>query len=332
MSAAADVLGATAASRTDEAGPGPLSPVIVLSPPRSFSSLFSMMLGQHPQLYGLPETQLFVAETLREWWDASSRATFPMTHGLLRAVAQLIFGGQTAENVPRAVGWLSRRWYQSTGMVLETLAETVYPRRVVEKSPSIVFQVKWMQRAHRMFPDARYIHLARHPRGYTESVMRNIEDVSSKSPVPRWLLDLATEDLWSATSEPGRVDPQRSWLQLHRNILEFLSTVPPDRQRFIRGEDVLFAPERELGDVARWLGIRDDPEATEAMLHPELSPFAHLGPPGAIYGNDVAFLQNPTFRPGAITTSSLDDPLSGLADGMPVSRGVRELAEQLGYV
>jgi hypothetical protein len=59
--------------------------LLVLAPPRSFSSVVAAMLGQHPQMYGMPELQLFGAETMAEWWALCAKATFPMTHGLLRA-------------------------------------------------------------------------------------------------------------------------------------------------------------------------------------------------------------------------------------------------------
>jgi hypothetical protein len=291
-----------------------------------------MMLGQHPELYGLPETQLFVAETLHGWWEENTRATFPMTHGLLRTVAELIFGGQSAENIPRAIGWLTRRRPFTTGMVLEVLAERVAPRRVVEKSPSTVFHLEWMQRTNRMFPDARYIHLARHPRGYTESVMSYIRLSSVKGSPPRWLVDLAEVEHWTGgVPSGGHLDPQRSWLQLHSNILVFLATIPADRQRYIRGEDLLAAPDRMLGELARWLAIRSDREAIEAMLHPEHSPFASLGPPGALYGNDVAFLEDPRFRPYGKGTLTLDGPLPWRGEVLSFSKEVRKLAEELGY-
>src|SRR3982750_3544139 len=69
--------------------------VFVLSPPRSFSTIVSAMLGQHPQLYGLPELHLFGAETIAEFTRQCEEATYPMADGLLRAVAQLYFGRQT---------------------------------------------------------------------------------------------------------------------------------------------------------------------------------------------------------------------------------------------
>ena len=43
-------------------------PVFVLAAPRSFSSVVCAMLGQHPELHGLPETHLFVDDTMHGWW------------------------------------------------------------------------------------------------------------------------------------------------------------------------------------------------------------------------------------------------------------------------
>ena len=303
-------------------------PVIVLSPPRSFSTVVAAMLGQHPELFGLPETQLFMAETIGEWWDASATATFPMTHGLLRAVAEVVFGGQTAESVSRAVGWLSRRWPMTTGLILETLADNVAPRRLVEKSPSTVFQSESMNRANRMFPDAHFIHLIRHPRGYGESVMKHIEASAAQSVQPQWLLDLAYDHTGMA---PPLLDPQHSWLRLHNNILKFLADVPAERQHRVRGEDAVTSPQSTLAEIARWLGIRDDEVAIEEMLHPERSVFSRLGPPGAAYGNDLWFLMNPTLRPESGLPRFLDGPLPWREDGTTFFPEVRELAAEFGY-
>src|SRR5438128_2155863 len=142
-------------------------PVFLLAPPLSFSAVCAM-LGQHPQMYGLPELHLFVAETLAEWWSLAAHTTFDMADGLLRVVAQLYFDGQTEHDINLARGWLWRRAHVTTGYVFELLAEKVHPLIVLEKSPSIVFRVELMRRAYRMFPFARFIHLVQHPKGYSE--------------------------------------------------------------------------------------------------------------------------------------------------------------------
>ena len=77
--------------------PQPSTLLIVLGPPRSFTTVVSAMLGQHPQMYGLPEVHLFAAETMAEWWRQCAEATFNMDHGLMRVAAQLFFGDQTED-------------------------------------------------------------------------------------------------------------------------------------------------------------------------------------------------------------------------------------------
>src|SRR5262249_39350135 len=104
--------------------------LIVLGPPRSFTTVVSAMLGQHPELYGLPELHLLSAETMAEWSQQCTQATFNMDHGLLRVVAQVYFGEQTAMSVKRAAGWLDRRSHFTTALLLEELADRVRPRRL----------------------------------------------------------------------------------------------------------------------------------------------------------------------------------------------------------
>ena len=59
----------------------------------------------------------------------------------------------------------------------------------------------------------------------------------------------------------------------------------------LRGEDLLSEPRIYVRQIAEWLGLRTDDEATEAMLHPENSPFACYGPANAKFGNDPNLLE-----------------------------------------
>src|ERR1043165_3274523 len=92
--------------------------LIILGPPRSFTTIVSAMLGQHPQMYGLPEIHLFGAETVGEWWNPFGHATFNMDHGLVRVIAELYYGEQTETTVQRSVGWLRRRAHFTTGLLM----------------------------------------------------------------------------------------------------------------------------------------------------------------------------------------------------------------------
>jgi hypothetical protein len=305
------------------------------------------MLGCHPQMYGLPETHLFQCETLAEWWQGIAEATWPMSHGVLRAVAELYFGGQTEATVRRARGWLRRRLHLSTGALLEALAERIAPRLLVDKSPNTVWSIDYLRRAHAMFPQARFIHLTRHPRGYGESVLkylafnRQLWEVEHGGSLPpsHWLLLLCTfpPPAVAAGEAPqpappaGTLDPQWSWYALNRNVLDFLEGVPAAQSYRVRGEDILADPGNVLVPLADWLGLRDDPEAVEPMKHPERSPYACLGPPPALYGNDILFLQSPALRPGRAEPLSLEGPLSWQPDGGGFAPEVRQLAQEFGY-
>ena len=312
-------------------------PVFVLAPPRSFSSIVSTMLGQHPQMYGLPELELFAAETVGEWWELCWDATVPRAHGALRTVAKLFFGTQTEETIKFARGWLRRRAHFTTGYVLETLATKVAPRVVVEKSTSNVYKPKSLRRAAQMFPSARFIHLVRHPRGHGESVLKFLRGREKEGRVPatHWMHRLAAfpgpNRNGANAGEAGKLDPQRGWLALHMNICKFLEAVPPQQQLRIRAEDILTDPGRHLREVAGWLGLRTDNAAIEEMKHPERSAYACFGPTGARFGNDPSFLREPALRPMRLEPQRLDGPLSWLDDRRGFLPKVRRLAEEFGY-
>jgi hypothetical protein len=223
-------------------------------------------------------------------------------------------------------------------MIIEMLAEKVYPRILVDKSPNIVYRLEFLQHAYRMFPQARFIHLVRHPRGHGESVMKYLRERKKLGPVPpaHWLLYLASfpdQSLGEYETPQGNLglDPQRGWYALHRNICEFLQSVPDEQKRRIRGEDVLRDPDRQLRELAAWMGLRTDDEAIEEMKHPERSPYACFGPPSARFGNDRFFLQDPVLRSSRAAPQSLEGPLRWRADGRGFLPRVKQLAKEFGY-
>jgi len=313
-------------------------PIFLLAPPRSFTSVVGTMLGQHPQLYGLPETHLFGCEKMAEWWGACEEQTFPRAHGLLRVIAELFFGGQTEATVRRASGWLRRRSHLTTGMLMETLAARAHPRILVDKSPSVVYSVKFLERIRGLFPRARYVHLLRHPRAHGESVMKFIEERKRHGPIPEshWLLHLCTypdlsPDASDVLERSRELDPQKSWFVLNQNIDEFFKSLPDEQKLRVRGEELLQAPDEPLRRIAAWLGVRADDAAIDEMKHPERSPYACFGPPGARYGNDSFFLESPALRPARAKEQSLDGQLSWREDGSDFMPEIKQLAREFGY-
>jgi Sulfotransferase family len=295
------------------------------------------MIGQHPQLYGLPEILIFAAATVSKWLEYCSRASY-RDHGLLRTIAELYFGAQTAEAVELARGWLARRSHLTTGMLFEALAQRAYPRILVDKSPATIYESECMQRAFRWFPAAKFVHLVRHPRGYGESLMRYRGELEQRGPLPkndwvRFTIAYARErpGLPKLTGHTPEMDPQRSWFYLNMTILEFLKSVPEQQKICIRGEDVVGDPDRMLPEIARWIGVRSDPEAVESMKRPERSPYACWGPSRAPFGNDHHFLADPVLRTGRASQETLAGPLSWREDGGGFLPRVKSLAEKFGY-
>jgi hypothetical protein len=296
------------------------------------------MLGQHPQMYGLPETHLFAFKTLDERAKYASGATFPMAHGLLRAVAQLYFGAQTQDTVLKAQQWLDARSDLTPDFLFKVLADRVFPRALVDKSPSSVYQPEVLERMRTWFPKAWFIHLTRHPRAFGRSIMKYLTERAKHGPVPatHWLLQVSSYAPPNTTTEshpePPGLDPQNGWYALHKTIGKFLDSLPPAQGMRVRGEDLLAEPDRVLAEIAAWMGIRTDCEAIARMKHPEQSPYAFLGPPGARYGNDAFFLQDPVLRPNrAAESMSLEGPLEWRNDGAGFCQEVKLLAREFGY-
>jgi hypothetical protein len=295
------------------------APIFVLATARSYSSVVTTMIGQHPDLVGLPELKLFCCETIREleaslprYW--MERGVTHRSPGLVRALAEFEFGGQTPESLSAARAWLRKRLDWSGADVLDVLLMRLFPRVAVEKSPDNVATDEGLERMAVAYPSARYLHLTRHP----VTTQRSMQEHLSRT-VP---------------SHPQDGEPMSgigSWYEIHRRILNFAAGLPADRYLRVRAEDVLNDPKTQLHAIAAWVGIRTDDDAIEAMQHPEASPFARPGPAasGVAGGNDPGFLRDPIPRRVEIPCK-LDPPRGWVAEPS-VWKMVADLANRLGY-
>ena len=265
------------------------TPLFILSPPRSFSSVVSTMVGEHPDLYGFAELHLFVGDTVQDLLDyGKGRIDKPFGQaGLLRTLAQLHDGTQTNGTIVRASFWLNERRHWSCKQVMDHLLEATAPRIGVEKSPITSYKTSYIERAYACYPDALFLHLTRHPL----TARSSMKDFFETKP--------------GAVVKEQRVDFLLLWHLMHTNILKFTSSLPAGQWMRVRGEDVLSEPDVFLPQLAEWMGIRTDREAIEAMKHPENSPFACIGPDLARGGNDGKFMRSPKLRPGRIKEPSL---------------------------
>lgn len=304
-------------------------PIIILSSPRSYSSLVNAMIGQHPEMYGMPELNLFQCDTVDEFItgknaDGTQKSPFwsSMRHGLLRAVAQIFSGEQTLESIRMAERWLRVREQMTSAEVFQELAAAVAPRRIVEKSPGILRRQLFMDRMLKAAPEARFIHLVRHPLGQGQSMLKAKGGAGV-------LLGMNCVD---HRGDAARLEPQILWHDTQVQILRFLDRIPEGRAITLRAEDFMNSLDATLGALCNWIGVSDAPDAIAAMKQPETSPYSCIGPANARLGNDVNFLNAPALREGKITVPPLDTALPWREDGAPFHPRVQALAQELGYV
>ena len=293
------------------------APVFVLAPARSYSSVVTTMIGQHPDLYGFPELSLLRTQTVRQLLtDPPNWRGIPAMvkqAGLFRALAQVNEAEQTPESIARAVRWLRCRPEWNTLDVYDHLLGAVAPRIGIEKSPETVSRLAYMERLATAYPRARFVHLVRHPL------------TTQRSMVLAW----KDRNFWDIEPEMFGQFCLGVWYHQHRRIMEFCARFPPDRVWRIRSEDALNAPQKTFAPFCRWLGIDGSRAALAAMAHPERDPFASRGPQGAAGGNDPAFLRDPSRRRATLprslelTREFVVDPWSAVA--------AMELAHQFGY-
>ncbi len=299
--------------------------VILLVPPRSFSSLVSTMIGQHPEMYGFPELHVMMRDTIGEALQRERRRDqFLGPSGLLRVLAELEFGSQSPENVLNAAIWLEDRehWLSKDviNYVVDLAAQKTGAKFCVEKSPSMMENPPALERTRLAFPEAKFIHVTRHPQTHLKSLLEYIDNYA-----PRHSEELREEMRQRAIG---------NWPVNHRNILDFCQSLDPEQYIRIRGEDVLSNAEAIMRQIAEWLDLRTDDEAIAAMLRPEESPYATLGPPNATFGNDPKFVFSPKFRPGNPKLPSIDSFLetpAAMAQVPERREYIRHLAYCLGY-
>lgn len=309
-------------------GAGIPDPVFVLAAPRSYSSLVNAMIGQHPEMYGMPELNLFQCQTMDEFnsgknADGSVKSPFwkSMRHGLLRAVAEIYAAEQTPESIRMAERWLKTREDKTSAEVFQELCAAVAPRRIVEKSPGILRKQVFMDRMLKAFPKAKFIHLVRNPIDQSLSMMKAKGGIGV-------LLSMNCVDY---TDDDPALEPQILWHDTQVQILRFLDRLPDEQVITLRGEVLLNEPDDTLAQLCRWIGISDDAAAIAAMKQPEASPYSMIGPTNAPLGNDVNFLKSPALRAGGVKVSDLETPLAWRADDQPLHPRVQDLARALGY-
>jgi hypothetical protein len=295
-------------------------PVFVLAPARSYSTVTIALLAGHPGIYGFPELLIFSADTVGELIQSSPRPrqipsfVESQRSGILRAVAEALEGNQEEPAIGRAGQWLADRSWWSSLQLMDYLLERVYPQVGLEKSPETVTTSKALRACLDSYPNARYIHLTRHP----VSTMRS--HIDHMQP-------------WVGNSEKRRKTlvalAASSWYMSHLRIIRTLDRLPGRRWARVRAEDLLREPAVQLPKLLSWLGLPADDGIVGQMMHTENWRFAGTGPSGRLFGGDPKFMLSPMLRPVHDPGEIDFDNSWGVPD--EVRGRMTKLANALGY-
>ncbi|HEY3570928.1 MAG TPA: amino acid adenylation domain-containing protein [Thermoanaerobaculia bacterium] len=216
--------------------------VLVLSPPRSGSTLLRVMLGGNPALFAPPELELLNFNTLAERRDAFPGRDAFRLEGLLRAVVEV--QGCTPEEARELVERLERLG-ATVQEAYALLQKEIAPRLLVDKTPTYAWDPATLRRAEEMFDGALYVHLVRHPYGTIHSFE-----------------EARIDQIFFAESHAfdRRELAEALWWIAHRNIFDFLKRVPAERQQLVHFEDLLRDPEGVLRGICRFLGVDYHPD------------------------------------------------------------------------
>lgn len=221
--------------------------IFILSPMRSGSTLFRIMLAGHPALFASPELQLLAFNTLAERASACEGYDKYMLEGTIRAIMEIKGCGmeqaQAEMQKLERDGWSIRKFYRR-------MQDWIAPRTLVDKTPDYAMDIEILRRAELDFENAFYLHLTRHPLGMIRSYEKG-----------RFILESPYRHRHNFSA---RKMAELTWLVSHENILQFLAGVPRERQHRVKFEELVGSPQPALEGVCKAIGLEFHP----AMLQP----------------------------------------------------------------
>jgi len=211
--------------------------IFILAPPRSGTSLLSLMLAGHPDLIAFNELKLLGFHTLKERNVAYQGKFSLWQEGAIRAVMAL--KNCTADEAKLIIhdfeekGYTTKAFYQQ----LQTWAGN---KIVVDKTPAYALDIKVLQKIKQDFANPIFIHLVRHP----YSMVNSFE---------KYHLDQVL--YLKAHHYTAKQLGELVWLESQQNILDFLKDIPQQQQFQLRYEDLVQRPEQIIHALCQQTGI-----------------------------------------------------------------------------
>jgi len=211
--------------------------IFILAPPRSGTSLLSLMLAGHPDLIAFNELKLLGFHTLSEQNLAYSGKFSLWQEGAIRAVMALKNG--TVDEAKLLIQDFEQKEYTTKAFYkqLQTWAEH---KTIVDKTPAYALDSRTLQKIRQDFDNPIFIHLVRHPCAMVNSFEKyHLEQV------------LYLKEHTYTAKELGEL----VWLESHQNIIKFLKDIPQNQQFQLRYEDLIQQPETIIKALCAQTGI-----------------------------------------------------------------------------
>ena len=224
--------------------------VIILSSPRSGSTLLQMMLNAHPLIFAPQELNLLTYETMHERMCNLRGEHDWALEGLRKTVMELLnCHVDDADNV------IADMTKMSTAQVYSILRKWCRVPLIVDKSPPYVWSLNTLFRAEEMFEDVRYIFIHRHPyaaissmvketmHSCTESMSLNGENILQQGETGTDAMNDAwdfMDSLWSTGND---------------NAIKFLSSLESEKYLELFYEDIVEEPDASMRNVCAFLNM-----------------------------------------------------------------------------
>jgi sulfotransferase family protein len=270
--------------------PGRHEPVFILAPARSYSTVSTALLAGHPAIFGFPEMLIFPGNTVGDLMDKvlirpNNNPAYinARLSGIYRAVAEVHEGDQSDDAISRAMSWLRSRADWPTTQLMDHLLESVKPKIGLEKSPETVDSDQALEACMKAYPNARYLHLTRHPVSTQHSLYVALQQ-SLLQPLPK---------------KQAIAVCASAWYLAHVRIMRALTALPQAQWIRVRAEDLLGDPLLWLPRILDWLGLDHDDKTVHRMMRTEQWRFSGTGPSSKLYGGDPKFMTRSALRPVA---------------------------------
>jgi hypothetical protein len=253
-----------------------LEPIVIVGAPRSGTSTLFATLYSHPALWSLHREARHILEgpfhPARRGWDSQRLTEADLNDALRREVHLAMFHEMgNVERLPlgRLVP-LRGRGRPRVARALALLSRPLRrpPLRIVEKTVENCLRIPFLVR---LFPDARFLHLTRHPRTNIAALYRawHHPERFQDFPLPEgFIIRGHRGSHWSTILPPGwRACNGKTltevcafqWRSAHEHCLLGSASLGPERYLQVRFEDLVGQPREVLRRISRWASLDPRP-------------------------------------------------------------------------